>query len=218
MATRATASFSVPAVSATKTSVSAARAVTRRWNAPASTTSRLRAAAADPTVAATACSTARRGGPRCETWSCIIEAVSSGAEGSVTRPTDRLVQPLADAWDLACLVACGGCLHPIRWLVRMSCEKRRALRPCTCASAPSSPWRTPLPGMRKWPERSGRSAQQTPDHPRGVVHHRDDTAVVDPGGADHADRADDPVRLVARRRHHHRQARGAEQPALGADE
>src|SRR5436190_23187717 len=60
-------------------------------------------------------------------------------------------------------------------------------------------------------------SDKPPDHLGGVVHHRDDAGIVDPGGADDPDRADDLLAAVLIRRDDHRTAGDAEQVAFGAD-
>ena len=66
--------------------------------------------------------------------------------------------------------------------------------------------------------REFRLSQHSADDAGGVVDHGDDFAVVDAGGADDADGADDAVLGVAGGGDHHRDAGGAEQAGFRADE
>ncbi len=62
------------------------------------------------------------------------------------------------------------------------------------------------------------AAQQPADHPRGVIDHRDDPRVVEPGRADDAEHADDVAGAVAIGRDDGRRAGQREQLVLRADE
>src|SRR6185312_17534510 len=67
------------------------------------------------------------------------------------------------------------------------------------------------------PSLSLRLSYDSADHLRGVVHHRDDAGVVDPGRTDHPDRTDDLLAAVLVRRDNHRTPGDAEQMIFGAD-
>src|SRR5712691_7681285 len=60
-------------------------------------------------------------------------------------------------------------------------------------------------------------SNKTPNQLGGVVHHRDDPGVVDPGGADDPDRADDLLAAILVWGDHHRAAGHPEKAVLGAD-
>src|SRR5665647_1582018 len=60
--------------------------------------------------------------------------------------------------------------------------------------------------------------QQPADHAGGIIHHRDDAGVVEPGRPDHADHADDPAFAVAIGRDNRRGAGQREQLVLRPDE
>src|SRR3546814_4209464 len=62
------------------------------------------------------------------------------------------------------------------------------------------------------------SADQPADHLGGIVDHGNDPRIVDAGGADDADGADDLLLGIAVGRDDHRAAGEAEKSVLGADE
>src|SRR5262249_29996093 len=61
-------------------------------------------------------------------------------------------------------------------------------------------------------------SDKTPDHLGGVIHHRDDPGIVEPGGADNPDRTDDLLAAVVVGCNYHRASGHPEEVALGANE